>query len=201
MVQRSRPRPRSGLSPLSNLVVLMLIVASAGLVGLLIWSQIEVRESLKPMIGPGTFMDSTQTIVFDVPQGWEVFHRKTQTRIESVDGSLPAYDLEILDREQMNLVVNWNCLLLPDLIPGVMQFIGPPGSVITFSSVPCAQDSTAPVTVRVYLSLADGRSQVIVFGPLNGIRWVVTRTVPFEGQSSVDLLQAMVTTVTTSKRR
>ena len=59
MVQRSRPRVQRGLSPLATVFVLMLIVTSAGLVGLLIWSQIEVQQSLKPMIGPGTFTDTT----------------------------------------------------------------------------------------------------------------------------------------------
>ena len=118
-----------------------------------------------------------------------------------MDGSLPAYELEVRDMVQMNLVVNWNCPLLPELIPGVMQTIGPQGATITFVSIPCVQKVAEPVNVRVYLTLPDGRSQVFVFGPLDGVSWIVARTVPFEGQSSADLLQAMVQTVTSARRR
>lgn len=202
MVQQARPRARRGWSPLTTLVVMLVIAVAVGLVGLLLWSQVEVRRQSRPMVGPGRFSDAGGIMTFKILQGWEVIYQKSQTQVVRQDGSLPTYDVETRSMEQMNLVVNWNCLDLVDRVPDVIKAISPWDAKITYTSVPCSKSVTEAVFVRVYLALNDGsgRNAVIVFAPLDGVTWVVARTLPFQGESTVDLIDGMTTTVTSVQR-
>jgi hypothetical protein len=203
VVQQVRPRQRRGGSPWVTLAVLLLIAAAVGLVGLLLWSQIEVRIHSKPMIGPGRFSDATRAMTFEVLQGWEVIHSGSQTQVVRQDGSLPTYDLEIRSMQQMNLVVNWNCPTLANYVAGTVQAISPWDAKIAYIDIPCAQSSMEPAYARVYLTLNDGsgRNAIIVFGPLDGVSWLVVRAQPFTGEFSADLINAMTATVSSARRR
>jgi hypothetical protein len=199
MVQRRRAY---SWSPLFTLFIVLIVGVAAGLIGLVIWSQIAVRSSAKLMIGPGTFTDAQDRAKFDVPAGWEVVHDGAQTRVQRTDGSLPSYEVELKSIQEINLVVNWNCATLPQYVPGMVKGIVPWDATITYTSVPCAQRSDSAVYVHAYLSLNDGsqRIAVLAFAPLDGVTWIVARTDPFTGQSSADLIGAMNTTVTSARR-
>jgi hypothetical protein len=186
-----------------TLAILAIIAAAVGLVGLLIWSQIEVKKQTKPMIGPGRFSDAAQTYTFQISEGWKVIHRKSQTQVVREDGTLPNYDLEARSMQQMNLVVNWSCLTLADFVPDVVKAIAPWEVTITYVSVPCSENAAEAALVRVYVTLNDGsgRKAVLAYAPLDGVTWVVARTVPFEGESSADLTAALTQSVTTAQRR
>lgn len=203
MVQREGPRARRGTPPLITLAILLVIAAAVGLVGLLAWSQIEADKQTRPMVGPGRFSDATQTYTFEIPEGWKVTHRKTQTQVVREDGTLPGYDLETRSMQQMNLVVNWSCFTLADYVPDAIRAIAPWEVTITYVSVPCSEKSGEAAFARVYVTLNDGsgRNAVLAFAPLDGVTWVVSRTVPFEGESSADLTAAMTQSVTTVQRR
>ena len=87
--------------------------------------------------------------------------------------------------QQMNLVVNWSCLTLADYVPDVVKAIAPWEVTITYISVPCSENAAEAAIVRVYVTLNDGsgRNAVLAYAPLDGVTWVVARTVPFEGES------------------
>lgn len=203
MVQPGSARGRRGSSPLVTLAILAIIAVAMALVGLLIWSQIEVKKQTKPMIGPGRFSDATQTYTFEIGDGWKVIHRKNQTQVVREDGTLPSFDLEVRSMQQMNLVVNWSCLTLADYVPDTIKAISPWDVTITYVSVPCSEKVGEAAIARVYVTLNDGsgRNAVLAFAPLDGVTWVVARTVPFEGESSADLTAALTQAVTTAQRR
>lgn len=199
MARYSAVRRRNNWTPLLTLLILVLIAGAVGLIALLVWSQVELRESRKPMLGPGTFPDASETYRFQILDGWQVVHQNSQTLIQHRAGSLPTYELEFPGRERMHLVLNWDCGLLLEAVPTVMEAILPWQGTITYTSVPCAQDNTQPAFGRVYLALDSGQIAVVVFGPVDGVTWVVARTVPFAGESSAALIEAMTRTVTSAR--
>ena len=92
--------------------------------------------------------------------------------------------------------------MLPELMPRAAQAAMPSEATITFTSVPCAENSAEPAYARMYFTLNDGSGNaVIVMGPVDGVTWVVARSEPFEGQASTDLVTAMTTTVTSARRQ
>jgi len=183
-----------------TVLMLLVIAAAAGLLALLIWLQ--VREDPSPEVQPGLFRDPADSIRFALPEGWDVVHDGPRTRVEHTAGVSPAFWLEVRSIEQVDLVVNWQCLTLVDRAPLMAQAAAPwPVTVVHFE-VPCVDDPALPAYVQAYLALADdsGQLAVMVLGPLDGLHWIVVRTDPFTGDWPEPVVAAMTEAVVSVRR-
>ncbi len=183
-------RTRTGLEPLLDLLIVLLLLASAGLAVVFAWARL--REEVtppQPMRGPGVFSDAQGQFKFGIGAGWEVLYEGTTTRVVHRAGALPSFTVEMKPAEEMHLVMNWNCVTLP--IAEVADVLAPPQTVSVYTSIPCAQDSTQPVYGKLYYTLADGRLQLITFSHLRGLLWVVARSDPFPPPWPEALIETM----------
>jgi hypothetical protein len=194
----ARPVRRRRQSGLITLALLIVIALAAGLVALLLW--VETRDEPEPMIGPGTFNDASGAFRFEVPDGWEVIYESPVTRLIPPNESLPAFTLDARSIDQIALVVNWNCRVLPDFAARATRAIAPWEFTQRYSYVPCATDERVGAYIQSFVTLNDGRSAVIVFGPLDGVNWVVAMSMPFEGQASAALVDTMTAAVLSARR-
>ena len=183
-------RTRTGLEPLLDLLIVVLLLASVGLAVFFAWARL--RDEVippQPMTGPGVFSDAQGQFKFSIGEGWEVQHDGQTTRVVHRTGELPTFTVELKSAEEMHLVMNWNCVTLP--IDEVADVLAPPDTESVFTSIPCAQDSTQPVYGKLYYTLADGNLQLITFSHLHGMLWVVARSDPFPPPWPEALIEAM----------
>lgn len=183
-------RTRTGLEPLLDLLIVVLLLASVGLAVLFAWSRLR-QEVLppQPMVGPGVFSDAQGQFKFGVGEGWEVQYDGPITRVVHRLGELPSFTVEVKSAEEMHLVMNWNCVTLP--IAEVADVLAPTETASVYTSIPCARDSTQPVYGKLYYTLADGQLQLITFSHLRGMLWVVARSDPFPPPWPETLIEAM----------
>jgi hypothetical protein len=184
---------------LLNFAIIVVVLAAVALAGLLVWARLQ--NDPEPMRGPGNYPDAGKRIEFGVFSGWEVFHHRGNTEVRFIDDILPRYSVEICESVDMALSSNWNCDNLP--VAQMAQAVVPWEATVTYQALPCAGDMTLPVFARVYLTLDDGtdRKAMVVFGPLDGVNWVVARSGPFEEEWPAELVEAMVNSVRTARRR
>ncbi len=183
-------RTRTGLEPLLDLLIVVLLLASVGLAVLFAWSRLRAEVAPpQPMTGPGVFADAQGKFKFGIDEGWEVRYEGKTTRIIHRTGELPSFTVETQPAEAMHLVMNWNCVTLP--IAEVADVLAPPDTVSVYTSIPCARDSTKPVYGKLYYTLADGNLQLVTFSHLRGMLWVVARSDPFPPPWPEDLIEAM----------
>jgi hypothetical protein len=196
------PRARANKNSwnwLLNLAIIVVVLMAVALAGLLVWARLQ--DDPAPMRGPGNYPDAQNRIEFGVFSGWEVFHRGGETEVRFIDDILPRYSVEIWESNAMSLGTNWNCANLP--VTQMALAVVPWDATVTYQVLPCATDMTLPVFARVYLTLNDGtdRKAAVVFGPLDGENWVVARSGPFEEEWPAELVEAMVNTIRTARRR
>lgn len=184
---------------LLNLAIIVVVVLAIGLAGLLVW--IRLQDDPEPMRGPGNYPDAQGRIEFGVFSGWEVFHDESKTEVRFIEDLLPRYSIEIWQSVDMSLGQNWNCDNLP--VAQMAQALVPWNVTVTYQALPCADDIAMPVFARVYLTLDDGtdRKAAVVFAPIDGVNWVVARSGPFEEEWPPELIDAMVNSVRSARRR
>jgi hypothetical protein len=196
MTRISRYRRRT--SPLVVLLVGGLIVVAVALVVLLVL--LLTRDDPEPMVDSDTAVDEQRTFEFDLPDGWTAVYDGNAIRVES-ETDLPAFWVEERSGEEIGLVANWNCPRLVNYVDTVVGLVAPWPLAVVYRDVPCAQDENKPVYGRAYGTLDDGRTALIVFGPLDGVTWVVARSAPFTGEVPAQLADAVTFAVTTARRR
>ncbi|MBN1680900.1 MAG: hypothetical protein JW966_11470 [Anaerolineae bacterium] len=191
-----RPR-RRGISR-QDIALILVVVAAVGMLVVLLW--VYQGSNPKPMTGPGTFSDASNTVRFGILADWEVIHDDSNTRVEHVKDALPMYRVGVRNNEQMNLVVNWDCEILRERSRDIAQGISPWNATVTFASIPCADDPTIPAYGRLYVTLNDGseRKGVIVYAPVSGTHWIVTFTGPFDDDAPPEVVEAMTHSVTSA---
>ena len=196
MTRVSRYRRRT--SPLVVLLLGGLIVVAVSLVVVLIL--LLTRDDPEPMVDVDTAADELRTFEFDLPDGWTAAYDEGTIRVEG-GADLPVFWVEERPSEEIGLVANWNCPRLLNYVDTAVGLVTPWPLAIVYRDVPCAQDENKPVYGRAYGTLDDGRTALIVFGPLDGVTWVVARSAPFSGEVPAELADAATFAVTTARRR
>ncbi|HEX3052973.1 MAG TPA: hypothetical protein VHP83_20105 [Aggregatilineaceae bacterium] len=188
-----------------NWLIMGLVVITLLLVGLLVWLLFVDEESSN--VGPGTFSDADNTYAFAVAKGWEVSFSDNTARVASTDSKFPAYHVTLKSVREI-FDQNWYCdsEFLRNLdLNTMIQRLVPWQVTLTYSNMPCVEDASEAVYLRLYMTINDGRNQqaVVVMGPLgfDAVNWVVARSDPFSGDVPPALVEAMTEAIKTAKRK
>lgn len=203
-VRRRRARAARPFTVVETLLIVVLIV----LVGAIAWFALRSGDddAGTQQAGPGEVKNAAGDMTFYVYDGWTVTRADGQTRVTHDAGEWPAFELQPLSLEQIGLVTNWSCFILPDRAAGIAaeaaRTLGL-DAALTYAFAPdCDADASAPVYVLAYLALTGDPDQQVMFvlGPLDGQTWVLAHTDPFSFAPSQDMQDAIIDAVVSVRR-